>query len=161
MSGYELSATIEGAYGMEELFKKAHDIMVREFIPAVNKTAHKLEATAKINAPINIGNLRSSIHTNPAQEMFGDVQAAVGTDLKYAPFVEYGTNPHFPPLAPLKLWAKFKLGNENLAYVVARKIARKGTKGVFYFKKARESVVDYHTDNMKAALNNVIKILAK
>jgi hypothetical protein len=33
-----------------------------------------------------------------------------------------------PPVEQLRRWARLKLGNENLAYMVARKIGQKGTR---------------------------------
>lgn len=54
----------------------------------------------------------------------------------YAPFVEYGTRPHWPPIAPLAYWAARKFGYpvgspeaKRAGYLVARKISRVGTKG--------------------------------
>lgn len=50
----------------------------------------------------------------------------------YAAPVEFGARPHWPPFGPgsdLALWARRKLGDESLAFVVARSIARGTTRG--------------------------------
>lgn len=53
----------------------------------VVKTAFDIESGAKRAAPVKTGNLRRSLHTTP----LGLARAAVGTDVEYAPYVEYGT----------------------------------------------------------------------
>ena len=42
-------------------------------------------------------------------------------------FVYDGTKPHIPPIAPLKEWARWKLGDENAAYAIQKSIAHQGT----------------------------------
>jgi HK97 gp10 family phage protein len=45
-----------------------------------------VEGQAKLNAPVDSGNLRSSITTEVKDE-----EVIVGTNVEYAPYVEYGT----------------------------------------------------------------------
>lgn len=42
--------------------------------------------------------------------------------------LEEGSRPHFPPIEPLKKWARLRLGDEQIAYAVQRKIAKEGTR---------------------------------
>lgn len=51
----------------------------------------------------------------------------VGSTSKHAEFVRYGTRPHWVPIAPLKRWARWKLGDENAAYGIQKLIAHQGT----------------------------------
>lgn len=70
------------------------------------------------------GNLANSVSSEI------DVHAmtlAVGPTAKEAGYVFYGTRPHWAPIGPLKEWAKWKLGDENLAYAVQWSIKRFGT----------------------------------
>lgn len=46
----------------------------------------------------------------------------------YIGFVDSGTRPHTPPTAPLVLWAYYKFGDPRVGYLVAKSIARRGTK---------------------------------
>lgn len=58
----------------------------------------------------------------------------------HAPFVEYGTRPHFPPAyenSPLALWAESK-GMEPFA--VAKSISRRGTKAHPFIEPTRQKV---------------------
>jgi len=57
----------------------------------VNKAAAVVEASAKMNCPVDTGNLRGSIHITPATIENKTVTAAVGTSVEYAPYVEFGT----------------------------------------------------------------------
>jgi hypothetical protein len=60
----------------------------------------------------------------------------------YAGPVELGTRPHFPPPSALLLWVQKKLGIENekqaksVAFLIARAISRRGTKGDQMFDQA-------------------------
>lgn len=53
-------------------------------------------------------------------------EVRIGTNVKYAPFVEFGTRPHTPPIAPIKEWADRK-GIANVGAVWAA-IRKHGTK---------------------------------
>ncbi|OFW08660.1 MAG: hypothetical protein A3H27_18595 [Acidobacteria bacterium RIFCSPLOWO2_02_FULL_59_13] len=63
---------------------------------------------------------------------------------RYGLFVEVGTRPHFPPPAALLGWVQSRLGISNdrqarqVAFLIARKIAREGTPGRFLFQQALE-----------------------
>ncbi len=86
----------------------------------------------KANTPVNTGTLRNSIR----QERAGKTTWHIGSHLSYAAAVEYGTKPHMPPSNALRYWAKRKLGNEQLGYAIARKIAQRGTKPHRMFRNA-------------------------
>jgi HK97 gp10 family phage protein len=60
----------------------------------------------------------------------------------YSVFVEYGTFPHWAPIAPLKEWCRIKLGDESLAYAVQKKIAVKGTPAQPFMEPAMESTLN-------------------
>ena len=79
---------------------------------------------AKKEAPVSSGELRQSIqiHEKDSQRII------LGTKKEYAAPVEYGTEPHYPPIAPLKKWVRRKLGvEEDVAYAVQQKIGQEGT----------------------------------
>jgi len=48
-------------------------------------------------------------------------------DSEYARYVEGGTEPHYPPIEPLKRWAGRVLGDESIAYALQKKIGEEGT----------------------------------
>jgi hypothetical protein len=68
------------------------------------------------------------------------VSGLLGTPAIYGESVELGTKPHFPPIDPIQHWVEKKFGYEGkdaraVAYLIARKISKKGTKGAHMFGK--------------------------
>ena len=125
----QYSITIQG---MDELIKKLGPERIGgPALAFLEKAGHIVEAKAKQRAPVDRGRLRASISTQ-VEGHPGDIahmRAVVGTSLTYAPFVEFGTKPHWPPLSALQPWARrhgFPPGNKG-AFLVARKIAQFGT----------------------------------
>ena len=53
----------------------------------IEKAALTLEKNAKQNCPVDTGKLRASITTE-----VGNLEAEVGTNVEYAPYVEFGTS---------------------------------------------------------------------
>lgn len=54
------------------------------------KSAYKVESKAKSLTPVDTGRLRSSITTDD-NSTEGSIEIEIGTDVEYAPYVEYGT----------------------------------------------------------------------
>lgn len=53
----------------------------------------KIEAEAKRLAPVDTGRLRSSI-TTELDETGSGIKVRVGTNVEYAPYIEFGTEPY-------------------------------------------------------------------
>lgn len=68
-------------------FAKIAATLTPELAVVVTTTALEVEAAAKGRVPVKTGNLRRSIHMEPVDR----THALVGTDVEYAPYVEYGT----------------------------------------------------------------------
>ena len=101
----------------------------------LSKSGLKVEGRAKKRAPVDTGRYRASIKTEVEP-----LVAFVGSNLKYAPFIEYGTRPHWPPLSALQPWARrhgFPRGRTG-AFLVARRIARRGTKALKVLHSAKD-----------------------
>ena len=75
--------------------------------------------------------------------------------LKYAAAVEFGSVPHWAPIAPLKQWAKRKLGDEGAAYAVQKTIAKKGTKPKPFLRPAYMKVIPGYKKKIKRILRSV------
>ena len=111
--------------------------------------AMKIESVAINLAPANTGHLRATVSTGFSSD---GLEARVGSTSRYAKFLEFGTatkgkltypaamqglpgrtetpasvgyiygTRHFPAPRYLRRWAKLKLGDAGLAFVVARSI---------------------------------------
>lgn len=121
-------------------FMQMPDVAARELHAFMVRTTAHLQTEVQERTPTTHGTLRASIfgEVRAFDAGFG-VEGLVGTTLAYAPAVELGTKPHFPPIEPLVDWARQKLalsGTEarRAAHAIARKIARKGTTGAFMFR---------------------------
>ena len=94
--------------------------------------AISVEAEAKTRAPVDTGRLRASL----THEVLAE-SASAGTNVVYAPFVEFGTRPHFPPLGAIAGWA----GHHGMsAGALAWAIAKHGTKPHPYLIPAFQTV---------------------
>lgn len=58
---------------------------------AIVGAALDCEALAKLHCPVDTGRLRASIETTQTEHQ-GAVTARVGTNVEYAPYVEFGTS---------------------------------------------------------------------
>lgn len=115
---------------------------------AMRKATLIVERDAKRYAPVDTGRLRSSI-TPQVVTQSKTVKGIVGSNVVYAPFVEDGTRPHWPPVSALAVWAR---RHHMSAYVVARSIAARGTKGVHMLKRA----LDDNMDKIEALIDGVV-----
>lgn len=134
--------------GLQELITKldANALLGPPLRIAFQRSALMLESMAKQITPVDTGRLRSSI-THSIDSRPVPLWGQTGTKTYYAPFVEFGTKPHWPPLSAMQPWARrhgFPEGQTG-AFLVARAIATRGTikrfgyKGAGMFKGALEA----------------------
>ncbi|KKW22365.1 MAG: hypothetical protein UY62_C0006G0012 [Parcubacteria group bacterium GW2011_GWF2_50_9] len=108
-------------------------------VKAMRESAVLVQSYAKLYAPVFRGLLRVSISQNVTEEG-SRITGEVGSGVAYASVVEDGRNPWPgampPPSGDLKTWARRKLGDERLAFVVARAIKRRGFRAQPYLRPA-------------------------
>jgi len=154
MSDYQMSAEIIGAKELKEAFKKAPEVTARELKNAVGDAMNDLRNIASNSAPHRTGALQGSIHSQGPFATSNNVHATVGSNLKYAPYQEYGTQPHI-------ILAKNKkaLANTQTGQFFGRRVFHPGFPGRFYFKKAIESVRPKFTEYISRAVGRIIDAL--
>ena len=152
--------------GLEELTRALAALpgqAMGEIAAAMGEAVHVVEGEVVDRTPVGAAgrgafsrNLRQTITTEVRRDG-NDVTGVVGTDVGYAPFVEKGTAPHWPPLQAIVEWVQFSgkfgpIGTEDLgmAKSIQKRIARRGTKGAFMFR-----------DGLAAARNTVLDILGR
>jgi len=89
------------------------------------------------NKSVDTGNLLNSIQVEQQE----DGTVIVGSKLEYAPAIEFGTRPHYPPETPIKEWAHRKLGLhgeelEQATKSIQWKIYHYGTPAAPYLRPA-------------------------
>lgn len=116
--------------GVEKLVKD-----IDKFVNGVNndlkaiieKGTIDIERQAKINTTPNVdtGRLRSSIHHSFNNDLVNGYTGRVGTDVEYAPYLEYGTrrNKKYPYLYPAYDLHKNRIANK-IADVVNQRIGK-------------------------------------
>lgn len=95
---------------------------------AVNLHALNIQTAAKrnlTNVPaVDTGQLRASVKVVAFADGFA---RRIGTDVPHGRYIEFGTAPHFPPVAPIREWCRRHGIPESAAFLIARSISRKGT----------------------------------
>lgn len=135
-----LSITLEGWERLEQAFRQAPEVVREELTAFAHGATQLLRAEVVDRTPAAMGTLRASIHAS-VESQAGNVLGVVGTAQPYAVPVELGTKPHFPPVQALEDWVRVKLGltgkeGRGVAFAIARKISKRGTKGHFMFRDA-------------------------
>jgi hypothetical protein len=103
-----------------------------------------LESEIKKETPVGAGpiHLRDTVFQK-VQTSGESVWGMVATPAKYGEPVEMGTKPHFPPIGPIQFWVEKKLGYDgkearSVAFLIARAISKRGTKGHKMFGNSME-----------------------
>jgi hypothetical protein len=123
-------------------FGQAPEIVLDELSRATWEAELLLQREIQEATPVGAtGLLRASISAREPKRLADQVIGEVGTAIAHAVPVELGTRPHFPPIRPLADWVVAKLGvardqAERVGFLIARKIAQRGTKGAGMFAKA-------------------------
>ncbi|MDQ3098888.1 MAG: HK97 gp10 family phage protein [bacterium] len=156
---YSLSAELKGVEELQRAFNEAPHVVVGEAKDAVNKTAYQVLADAKQGAPVQHGGLRGSITTAEAIVVQDDVQAVVGTNLKYAPHQEFGTGIYAGKGMIIPKRAKVLAWKKNGKWIFAKAV--RGVPGTFYFRKAFHNGKLIFTHYMDEAITKIVRRLEK
>lgn len=131
---------LQGWSQLEAAFARAPDIVREELLASVTEADQLLEREVKDLTPTATGQSRASIFSREQSLPSGAI-GVVGTAQPHVAYVELGTQPHFPPIQALEDWVRVKLGISDekrihgVAYLIARKIAARGTLGVGMFHR--------------------------
>ena len=134
---------------------------------AMEDVVSDLEAEVHERTPTTFGVLRNSL-LSVVQASPAGVLGVVGSPLEYAPYVELGTKPHAVSRLgkeALAQWAVQKLGVSEkaamgVAFCIARKIRREGTKGAFMFRDSLAAIEPQILAQFEAAAQGVLDGLA-
>lgn len=133
-------------------------IMEDALSDALEDLARQMEGHAKKLVPKHMGGgggLAGSIAVDKPSKLTREV----GSGLQYAPYVEFGTRPHWPPYAAIRDWTwlnrrKFGASGQRdvarIAKFVQRAIARRGTKAQPFLRPAFDEVQ-----------NNMVRVVTK
>jgi hypothetical protein len=133
-----ITVKIEGKEELLNAFLKSPSVIERNVNEAIRKSVEFIKQNARRKAPVFEGTLKKAI-VSKTSRMRGEVGIAEEAE-KYGYVREYGRRPgsRMPPPNALKKWARIKLGDEGLAFPVAKSIARKGSLAHPFFEPAIE-----------------------
>lgn len=138
MSSLHLS--FAGLDALRRGFAQAPDVARRELLAAATESTLLVERETKERMPRVTGMTAGSISSDAFATPVG-VIGIVSSSQPSAIAVELGTKPHMPPVDAIVPWVRAVLGvpakrERSVAFLVARKIARKGTKAQEPFAQA-------------------------
>lgn len=125
--------------GVHSLWSRFPQVMRDSLLPVVMEIDLLIQSELQQQLPRGAGGISGgaglvgSIFTDE-QVLADNVIGMVASPLPYAEYVELGTKPHFPPIEPIQDWVMAKLGitdeteARSVAFLIARKISRVGTK---------------------------------
>lgn len=150
--------------GLDDMRKDLARVQ-KDFIPIFRKamvaSTAAVKRTAKEEVPIYQGELRRGIFDKVTSSIAKSVQGLVYVaNVKYGLWVEMGTRPHFPPVEPLEKWARIKLGKPGAGFLIARKIAKRGTKAHPFMLPALENNKQKIQRYFEEGTEVVVKMLA-
>lgn len=146
----EIRMLEEAQREMERIIRDLHGAPL---LDAMREATVWVQTDAKRNAPVDTGRLRVSIV--PEVRRDGEtVLGVVGSNVHYAPYLETGTRPHWPPISALETWAR---RHGTTAYVVARAIARRGVRGRAYLQRA----LDAHAERIRHHIEDAIQRIVR
>lgn len=144
ITGPTTELSLKGMRGVQRALREAPGKVIKLAAQALYLEAEGIMAASKPLVPVFLNALRGSGHVQQPRTRFNSVEVVMGyggAAADYAVYVHEGTGPavgrpkYFPPVSALEAWAKKKLGDAELAYVVARKIYNEGTEPVKYLEK--------------------------
>jgi len=105
-------------------------------VQAMKDAALYVTTGARRLAPVDTGRLRASIIPE-IRVMTNEVVGVVGSNVIYAPYMEFGTRPHWAPPGALSTWARRHGGMSE--FVIRRAIAMRGLKPRRYLQGGFEA----------------------
>lgn len=132
-------------------------------VEASKDTASAVRRHAKANAPVDTGRLRSSIKST-VNVQGPLIRGAIGSNVKYAPYMEYGTRPHkigyglrfkWPDAPPSEKAYFISIG--SWPYVMYDTVSHPGTEPTFFLSRAVESQRVWYVRRLRRAVNKAIR----
>lgn len=166
----KIEVSVSGQIVIQDFFKTFNQQFMERIERALNLASSLIEGQAKELVPVDTGRLKNSI-THRISKSEHRIDAEVGTNVAYAPYVEFPTKPHFPPVSAIANWVEHKGRGAGsgfpsrkerssvnaVAFLIARKIAIYGTKGQPYLRPAFEKKYEQATGIVVNELESLLK----
>jgi len=97
--------SIEGMDNLQRAIRAMPETARQGAEKGMQRATLRVQRTARQKAPVDTGRLRASI-ARVVQQIVSGVRGIVGSVVKYAPFREFKTRPHFVPRRFIGTWAQ-------------------------------------------------------
>ena len=145
----EMYAKVEGDKEIQRKIEILAEKNIAALRGVITKSCLVVEGKAKKNAPVVFNRLRSSITHEVKKEGKG-YMGKVGTDVKYAPAVEFGTKPHLAPIAA-EYARKYGIPVPKGKDYVVIKVSGKAQPFLFpALKESKSDIINFLTNAIKA-----------
>ena len=152
----------------DQAFQEAgRETMARASADLQNRTVQRFQHPARNLPPaINTGLLRGSVAPRTPRVEGRTIEGGIATNVSYALPVEAGSRPHWPPRAPIEFWVRRKLRVpgpqvKGVAFLVARKIARRGTQARRIFALGLEDARPRMTEIFRRLPGLIVRRMAE
>lgn len=147
---------------LDEAFRSAPDILNRHLKAGISHAGSIVSRAAKEEVPKAESTLTHSIRSN----VVGELQRMITSSLRYNAFVVQGTDAQgMPPVQSVLDWVRVKriqpkppkADQRDLAFMIARSIAKNGTQGNDFYDRAAEQTQDKVADILKRSVNDGLR----
>ena len=148
MSSFKISINIDELKGqLDARLQTIKQNVSNAIADAVLKVEELAKENLQTNHSVRTGALVSSIHSQ-----FNGMSGTVGTNIEYAPYVEYGTSPHIITVKEKKVLAtKEGIGGGGGWVVFGKEVNHPGSAAKPFFGPAvDEAMVQFKADLNKA-----------
>ena len=133
--------------------KAAKDAVWQGIDRGLDDLADFIFARSQELVPVDEATLKKAGHVERAY-----LRKTIEYDAPHAPYIEYGTRPHWPPIEPLAAWAVRvlqvpKAEARQVGFLIARKIAAVGTEPQPFLRPA----VDEAASKAPAIIKNAMR----
>lgn len=124
--------TIKGKQLRAYLKELGEQAVTKRIFKALKRATRRAQLLLQKESPVGVtGNYRAAWGDPPVETPDG---FQIENKAPHAPIVEYGSRPHMPPVEPLILWCRRKLGlsekeAKRAGWAIAMHIREHGTKG--------------------------------
>lgn len=149
---------------MDDLVTRYPEVVADEMYKAMEKSLAVFHQAVVVETPSNTGALRAATTTDIVSSPVSLV-GSVMNPLIYAWPVERGRRPgKMPPVQAIELWVIRKLGvspaeSRGVAYLIARAIGKRGTKGAGMFWKGFQNALPRVEHLWEMLPENIVKRL--
>jgi len=159
----ELTITVRGLEEVQALLRRFPQVVEAETRNTMRKSVDHMQEQVSGRTPVNTGALRGSIGTHITGSLVGGALVGrVSTSIPYAEPVEFGRKKgKMPPVDAIEMWVVRKgiargEDTRSVAFVIARAIGRRGTKGRYMFRDGFDAGKDRVIRLWDSLLDNVL-----